>query len=244
MYHYSFLFAAYEILSDEEKRQQYDQFGDDAFKQGGGGGGAHFNMHDFFKHFDEAFSGFKNHGRRGRNSNANHFGFGFDFDDLFDDSEEDLNEDFGSFDTFFGGSHGFGGFDMFDGMFESFGDGGQEDYMFMGGADSRKVNSRIKTKTSTTTTTSSSRSASGKCLNKMADISLMVMFSNAFSYKNINLIWLEFHWDLFLRVNLTTIHSRWFRYQLDWCWTGDKPLPEPVMTQFTEAYMHNWISMS
>ena len=24
-----------------------------------------------------------------------------------------------------------------------------------------------------------------------------------------------------------------------WCWTRDKPLPEPMMTQFTEAYKHH-----
>ena len=24
-----------------------------------------------------------------------------------------------------------------------------------------------------------------------------------------------------------------------WCWTGDKPLPEPMMTQFTDAYMRH-----
>ena len=22
-----------------------------------------------------------------------------------------------------------------------------------------------------------------------------------------------------------------------WCWTGDKPLPEPMLTQFTDMYM-------
>ena len=24
---------------------------------------------------------------------------------------------------------------------------------------------------------------------------------------------------------------------MTWCWTGDKPLPEPMLTQFTDAYM-------
>ena len=29
-----------------------------------------------------------------------------------------------------------------------------------------------------------------------------------------------------------------------WCWTGDKPLPEQMLTQFTDAYMWHWGEMS
>ena len=29
-----------------------------------------------------------------------------------------------------------------------------------------------------------------------------------------------------------------------WCWTGDKPLPEPMMTQFNDAYMWHQGEMS
>ena len=29
-----------------------------------------------------------------------------------------------------------------------------------------------------------------------------------------------------------------------WRWTGDKPLPEPMMTQFTDAYMRHQGEMS
>ena len=29
-----------------------------------------------------------------------------------------------------------------------------------------------------------------------------------------------------------------------WCLTGDKPLPEPMLTQFTDAYMRHSASMS
>jgi DnaJ-class molecular chaperone len=55
-----FLFGivAYEVLSDDEKRKKYDQFGHDAFSQGGGGGGFGggspfgFNFDDIFKNFD------------------------------------------------------------------------------------------------------------------------------------------------------------------------------------------------
>ena len=25
-----------------------------------------------------------------------------------------------------------------------------------------------------------------------------------------------------------------------WRWTGDKPLPEPILTQLTDAYMWHW----
>ena len=24
-----------------------------------------------------------------------------------------------------------------------------------------------------------------------------------------------------------------------WCWTGNKPLPEPMLTEFTDAYMQH-----
>ncbi len=55
-------FAAYEILSDPDKRKKYDKFGEAAFETGGQGAGGfgdfHFNFDDFFKGFDEAFSSF------------------------------------------------------------------------------------------------------------------------------------------------------------------------------------------
>ncbi len=55
------VFAAYEILSDKEKRKLYDKYGEKAFENGGQGGGFgdfNFNFDDFFKGFDEAFGGF------------------------------------------------------------------------------------------------------------------------------------------------------------------------------------------
>jgi len=64
---------AYEILSDSQKRQQYDQFGHQAFEGGGGygGGGSGMNMDDIFSQFGDifgdAFGGFGGGGRgRGR----------------------------------------------------------------------------------------------------------------------------------------------------------------------------------
>lgn len=51
---------AYEILSDAQKRQKYDQFGHAAFENGGGGGGfqGHMTMDDIFSQFGDIFGGF------------------------------------------------------------------------------------------------------------------------------------------------------------------------------------------
>ena len=45
---------AYEILSDEQKRAQYDQFGHAAFE---GGGGGYSSMEDIFRNFGDIFGG-------------------------------------------------------------------------------------------------------------------------------------------------------------------------------------------
>lgn len=65
---------AYAILSDPEKRRQYDQFGHAAFEQGGGAGGFggfDFNSMDFGDIFGDIFGDFFGGGsRRGRASNG------------------------------------------------------------------------------------------------------------------------------------------------------------------------------
>uniref|UniRef100_H2XRR7 DnaJ homolog subfamily B member 9 n=1 Tax=Ciona intestinalis TaxID=7719 RepID=H2XRR7_CIOIN len=65
---------AYQVLSDKQKRQRYDQYGDDGLNDNMGGssdGGnfhdhfrSHFNMHDFFKDFDDMFHEHKKHHKR------------------------------------------------------------------------------------------------------------------------------------------------------------------------------------
>lgn len=46
---------AYEVLSDKDKRQKYDQFGHSAFEQGGAGGPGGMNMDDIFSNFSDIF---------------------------------------------------------------------------------------------------------------------------------------------------------------------------------------------
>lgn len=49
---------AYEVLSDETKKQQYDRFGHSGMRgASGGGGGQHMNMEDIFSQFGDIFGG-------------------------------------------------------------------------------------------------------------------------------------------------------------------------------------------
>jgi len=61
---------AYAILSDADKRRQYDQFGHSVFEQGGGGGGFDFNMNDMGDIFGDIFGDFFGGGRSRRASNG------------------------------------------------------------------------------------------------------------------------------------------------------------------------------
>jgi len=47
---------AYSVLSDNQKRSQYDQFGHAAFNNQGGGGFHHMDLNDIFDHFGDIFS--------------------------------------------------------------------------------------------------------------------------------------------------------------------------------------------
>ena len=49
---------AYEVLSDDNKKARYDQYGHAAFEGGGGGGfGGGMNMDDIFSQFGDIFGG-------------------------------------------------------------------------------------------------------------------------------------------------------------------------------------------
>ena len=62
---------AYAILSDPEKKRQYDQYGHAAFEQGGGAGGFDFSGADFGDIFGDIFGDFFGGGRsRGGRSNG------------------------------------------------------------------------------------------------------------------------------------------------------------------------------
>lgn len=60
------LAQAYEVLSDPEKREIYDQYGEDALKEGMGGGGGGHNPFDIFEQFfgGGGFGGGSSRGRR------------------------------------------------------------------------------------------------------------------------------------------------------------------------------------
>ena len=95
--------SAYEVLSDEKKRRQYDQFGSEGMNENG------FNFHQGFQNFDDLFKEFDFGHRHGR-GNGFKFSFGGGFDDLFSEDFEDDDDDDNDF---------FGGF-KFSGFGDSF----------------------------------------------------------------------------------------------------------------------------
>lgn len=106
---------AYEVLSDRDKRKQYDLYGDENEQaQQGQDFNGNFNFNDFFKNFDDAF---RQHQRHKHYPHAHHnfhhahhnfhhahnkfyqgYGAGpggfFNFDDLFDDAGDDFFDNF------------------------------------------------------------------------------------------------------------------------------------------------------
>lgn len=111
-----FRFLAYEVLSDEKKRRQYDQFGEDGVKGEGFRSGS-FNFDDFFKDFNFGGFGGGNGNKRGGNGFKFSFGGG-GFDDFFkmDNDDDDFFEEE---DGIFGGGFGdgFGDFGDFGDSF-------------------------------------------------------------------------------------------------------------------------------
>ncbi|KAG8201556.1 hypothetical protein JTE90_011230 [Oedothorax gibbosus] len=103
---------AYEVLSDEEKRKEYDRFGRSGFQERHGHHGSNFDFHSFFDKFD-SFSNFRSQRNGHHKAERFNFHFGgdnfFNFDDLF--SDFDADESFGSFDEddFFGSQDSFFG---------------------------------------------------------------------------------------------------------------------------------------
>ncbi|XP_053572698.1 dnaJ homolog subfamily B member 9 [Bombina bombina] len=106
---------AYETLSDENKRKEYDQFGHDAFTNSGRGSSdqhfhSHFNFDDLFKdfdffgdsqssrskrHFENHFKSHQDSQRHRRHFDDFSFGGGL-FNDMFEDMEKMFT--FGGFD--------------------------------------------------------------------------------------------------------------------------------------------------
>nr|XP_054751687.1 dnaJ homolog subfamily B member 9-like [Lytechinus pictus] len=127
---------AYEVLSDEDKRKQYDRLGASAYENqgqhGGGGrrgGGPQFNFNEFYQGFDNSFH--QRRGHQGRDQRQKmKFGDGFfDFDSFWNDFDDDsLFGNMGgfgnqAFDGF--GNHRVGGFQNqgFGGFGSAFGNG-------------------------------------------------------------------------------------------------------------------------
>lgn len=67
---------AYEVLKDDQKKSAYDQFGHDAFAQGGGARGGHghgtegFDFNDIFSNFSDIFGDFGGGGRQTKKRSA------------------------------------------------------------------------------------------------------------------------------------------------------------------------------
>jgi len=140
---------AYEILSDDDKRKKYDQFGDSAFEHGDRGGTPfHFSpLDDLLRQFDfhGGGGGFHFSPFADRHQDRQHQGF---WDEVFEDDDPFMNS-FG-FD-----GHAFGGGDSFFGS--HFGQEAQQHHSYSqasarsGGQSCRTVTQRIGNMVSTYT---------------------------------------------------------------------------------------------
>ncbi|CAF1161367.1 unnamed protein product [Rotaria sp. Silwood1] len=123
---------AYDVLSNKDKRREYDIHGHHTYDSSSNQHGSsdfHFNMHDFFKEFDEASAKFYEAHHRAHHEahqrahqqahqrahqkahqRAEQGSFGFDFGSLFDDDDEIGMDSNGIFGTDINIGDLFGGF--------------------------------------------------------------------------------------------------------------------------------------
>ena len=76
---------------------------------------------------------------------------------------------------------------------------------------------------------------------------LQTSFSNVFSWMKSFVFWFEFRWSLFLRVQLTNVSIGSGLQVMAWNQTGNKPLSELMLTQFTDAYIWHkgrWVKLT
>ena len=67
---------------------------------------------------------------------------------------------------------------------------------------------------------------------------MQTRFSDTFSWIKSFVFWLKFHWSLFLKGPMESKPS--LVEIMTWCRIGDKPLFEPMLTMFTDAYLWHW----
>ena len=72
---------------------------------------------------------------------------------------------------------------------------------------------------------------------------ILQTFSDAFFLmKTLNKFQMKFHWNMFLRVKIDNMLA--LVEIMAWHGTGTEPLSDPMMTQFTDAYVRHPTSVS